>query len=62
MNPIDYAGKIETFEQLYEAWAKDYFKKVSPSSVRTVTSTYKYYSAHPEFSDFENEIRKLTFS
>lgn len=45
MNPIDYAGKIETFEQLYEAWAKDYFKKVSPSSVRTVTSTYKYCSA-----------------
>ena len=35
-------------------------KRILGHSLRSDVT--EYYYAHPEFSDFENEIRKLTFS
>ena len=43
--PYDLMSKIKTFNDLYEAWSREYFLMVgSESSIRTVTSAYAYCS------------------
>lgn len=39
-NPYDLDTKNITFSEVYEKWSDGYFQKISPSSVRTVTSAY----------------------
>lgn len=41
-SPYDLGAKIKTVEDLYKAWSKEYFEKIAPSAVRSVTSTWSY--------------------
>lgn len=41
--PLDLESKVETVEDLYNEWSKGYFEKLKgDSSVRTITSAWKY--------------------
>ena len=43
LNPFDVSSKIISFGDLYEAWFGEYVKTLkSDSSIRTISSTYKY--------------------
>lgn len=39
-NPYDLDKRHITFNEVYEKWSADYFERISPSSVRTITSAY----------------------
>lgn len=41
-SPYDLTTKIVTVGDLYDAWSKEYFEKVAPSAVRSVTSAWAY--------------------
>ena len=45
-NPFEYnVGEINTFSDLYNAWSKEYFEKLtSDSAIRSVESAYRYCS------------------
>ena len=45
-NPFEYTvGEINTFSDLYNAWSKEYFEKLtSDSAIRSVESAYRYCS------------------
>ena len=43
-NPMDYTSKIKTFEDLYQVWSEQYFKKVTPTCARTIKSCHRYCS------------------